>query len=185
MKYAIIQNGLVSNIIMWDGASSIALPSGATTVQLADTQTVGVNWVYNGTTFSAPAPVAQTISLAQAQQNQIKNLSAACQAQIYAGFTSSALGAAHMYPAKDTDQQNLTASVLSSLMPAIVANWTTPFWCEDNNGNWAYVNHTAAQIQQVGQDGKGAILAALVKNQTLSAQVNAATTVAAVQAITW
>jgi hypothetical protein len=70
-------------------------------------------------------------------------------------------------------------------MPGLASTWTTPFWCEDSNGNWAYVVHTAAQIQQVGQDGKNAILTAMQQLQTLNAQVSAATTVAAVQAITW
>lgn len=125
------------------------------------------------------------IPLADAQQQQIVMIATACQAAIYAGFSSSALGATHMYPAKDLDQQNLTASVLASLMPALASNWTTPFWCEDSNSNWAYVEHTATQIQQVGQDGKTAILAALSKNQFLVAQVMAATTVAQVQAIVW
>ena len=63
--------------------------------------------------------------------------------------------------------------------------WTTPFWCEDAAGNWAWVNHTSAQIQKVGVDGKQAILACMAKNAGLAAQVAAATTVAAVQAITW
>ncbi|MEZ0602968.1 hypothetical protein ACAX43_12555 [Paraburkholderia sp. IW21] len=185
MRFAVIQNGLVSNIIMWDGASTLALPNGATTVQLADTQNVGVNWAYDGAAFSAPPQPTLTVTLDQAKKSQLKALSNACQAQVYAGFTSTALGAAHTYPAKDTDQQNLTASVLSSLMPNLPADWTTPFWCEDVNGAWAYVAHTAAQIQQVGQDGKNAVLLALQKLQTLQAQVAAAATVAAVQAVTW
>lgn len=63
--------------------------------------------------------------------------------------------------------------------------WTTPFWCEDAGGNWAWVDHTSAQIQKVGVDGKQAILACMAKNAALAAQVAAATTVAAVQAITW
>jgi hypothetical protein len=96
-----------------------------------------------------------------------------------------ALGAAYTYPAKDTDQQNLASSVLASLMPANATGWTTPFWCADANGNWAFVNHTVAQIQQVGIDGKTAILSAMGKNATLAAQVMAATTLEAVQAITW
>lgn len=136
-------------------------------------------WVAAGNTAD-PA-----LTLAQAQAQQTSALSSACQSAIYAGFSSSALGASHTYPAKDTDQQNLTASVLASLLPALPSNWTTPFWCEDANGSWAYVNHTASQIQQVGQDGKTAILAALSKNQTLAGQVMAATTIAQVQAITW
>lgn len=125
------------------------------------------------------------LTLAQAQAAKVAELSAACQAQIYAGFQSSALGAAHTYPAKDKDQANLSGSVVASLLPGLPANWTTPFWCEDSTGAWAFVQHTAAEIQQVGTDGKAAIVTALEKNATLAAQVMAAATVADVQAIVW
>lgn len=125
------------------------------------------------------------LTLAQAQAAKVAELSAACQAQIYAGFQSSALGAAHTYPAKDKDQTNLAGSVVASLLPSLPANWTTPFWCADANGTWAFVAHTAAQIQQVGADGKAAIITALEKNAGLAAQVMAATSIAAVQAIVW
>jgi hypothetical protein len=133
-----------------------------------------------GCAFTPPPP-----TLLQAQSEQIAKLSAACQAQIYAGFQSSALGAAHTYPAKDKDQANLSGSVVASLLPNLPANWTTPFWCEDGNGAWAFVPHTAAQIQQVGSDGKDAIVAALGKNANLAAQVMAASDVEAVLAIVW
>ena len=117
---------------------------------------VYLDWVAVGNTADP-----FTVPLADAQAAQVGVLTAACQSAIYAGFTSSALGAAYTYPAKDTDQQNLASSVLASLMPANATGWTTPFWCADANGNWAFVNHTVAQIQQVGIDGKTAILAAM------------------------
>ena len=63
--------------------------------------------------------------------------------------------------------------------------WTTPFWCEDAVGNWAFVNHTSPQIQKVGVDAKQAILANMAANVLLSTQVAEAETVAAVQAIVW
>jgi hypothetical protein len=138
-------------------------------------------WV-NGSVTRAPDNAAD-VSTAKASQTAI--VSAACQDAIVAGFTSSALGAAHTYPAKPTDQQNLNASVVASILPGVAADWTTPFWCADSAGAWAYVMHTAAQIQQVGTDGKAAILACLTKNQQLAAQIDAATTVEAVQAIVW
>lgn len=134
-------------------------------------------WCWDGTQWLKHLPYFQAAQMASIQ--------AACQAAILGGFSSSALGTPHTYPAKSTDQQNLSASVLASLMPGIPANWTTPFWCEDSSGLWSMVPHTAAQIQQVGQDGKAAILAAIIKNQTLSGQIMAATTIAGVQAIVW
>lgn len=112
-------------------------------------------------------------------------LDLACREQILAGYESSALGSPHHYPAKDRDQSNMVASVTSSMYPNLPADWMTPFWCSDSGGTWAYLPHTAAQIQQAGADGKAAILAALSKNAVLQAQLAAATTVEEVEAVRW
>lgn len=124
-------------------------------------------------------------TLTEAQAAQVAQIQQSCRNAIFAGFTSSALGSAHTYPAKETDQLNLNGSVTASLLPIVASGWTTPFWCEDSAGNWAYVSHTAAQIQQVGADGKAAILANLSKCQNYIQQIMAATTVADVQAVVW
>jgi len=124
-------------------------------------------------------------TLAEAQAMQTKKISDACSAYIYAGFSSSALGSSYHYPAQDKDQQNLTASVLDSTLPDLPAGWVTPFWCQDAAGEWAFRSHTAAQIQQVGRDGKTRILAAMAQNVSLTAQVAAAATVEAVAAVVW
>jgi hypothetical protein len=114
-------------------------------------------------------------------------IDAACAAAIVSGFTSSALGSAYTYPSKVTDQQNLAASVLASILPGVTTGWTTPFWCADSTGMWSWVNHTAAQIQQVGADSKTAILGYQSQNAQLQAQLVAAniTTVDQVAAIVW
>jgi hypothetical protein len=130
-----------------------------------------------------PPPIAELLH--DAKIDKLQQLSAACQAQIYSGFTSSALGAVHTYPARYKDQMNLSASVISSLLPGLPENWTTPFWCMDSDGVWAFVPHTAAQIQQVGLDGKAAIVDALSKNEALSGQVMKATTIESVNLIVW
>lgn len=131
--------------------------------------------------YAPPAP-----TLAELKSIKITQLSADAQAAIYAGFESSALGSAHTYPAQNLDQQNLSASVLASLMPGLPAEWVTPFWCQDiATGVWDFRLHTAPQIQQAGQDGKSAILAALVKNKTLADQVVAAATAEQVEAVAW
>lgn len=124
-------------------------------------------------------------ALGAAQAQRAKEMSAACKQAIYAGFESSALGAPHTYPAKDLDQSNLIASITDSLLHADEAGWVTPFWCCDAAGVWTYTPHTAAQIQQVGIDGKAAIVACLLQNATRAAQINAAATIEAVEAITW
>lgn len=130
--------------------------------------------------YVPPAP-----TLADLKTAKNAEINAACQSAIYAGFESSALGSVHTYPAKNLDQQNLSASVLASLMPGLSTTWTTPFWCADAAGGWDFRAHTAAQIQWVGQDGKAAILAALAKNKTLVDLVAASTTAEQVAAIVW
>lgn len=140
-------------------------------------------WVAAGnvaTPYALPS-----VTLADAQAAQIEANSAACGAEITGGFTSSAMGTQYTYPSKMTDQQNLNASVVASLLPGLIATWVTPFWCQDSSGKWAYVYHNAAQIQQVGKDAKAAILACLAKNAQLQAQVMACTKVEDVQKITW
>lgn len=124
--------------------------------------------------------------LLNSKNGKIESLKQACVDQIYAGFDSSALGTLHHYPALDKDQSNLQESVLASTLPGVPAGWTTPFWCQDKaSGAWAFTNHTAAQIQQVGLDAKTSISNALIKNATLAAQVNNCTTIAQVSAIVW
>lgn len=131
-----------------------------------------------------PVPVLTAAqALVKAQQTQLSAIGSACAAAITGGFQSSALGKAYTYPSTQTDQSNLNANVVSSLLPNLPSNWTTLQLCMDSKGNWAYLPHTATQIQQVGSDGKAAILACLTRNATLQAQVAAATSVAAVQAI--
>jgi hypothetical protein len=63
--------------------------------------------------------------------------------------------------------------------------WSTPFWCADSNGNWAWMLHTAQQIVQVGEDGTSFVLAQQSQNASLQAQILQALTPAAVQAIVW
>lgn len=123
--------------------------------------------------------------LNSAQQAQVAVISSACVTAITGGFQSSALGKAYTYPSQQTDQSNLAANVLSSMYPGLPANWTTLQLCADSNGAWDYRPHTAAQIQQVGSDGKAAIMACLTKNATLQAQIKAAPDVATVQQVVW
>lgn len=119
------------------------------------------------------------------KRNQIFNVSKACEQAITQGFKSSAIGDALHYPAKLTDQTNLMASVVDSMRPGLPEDWATPFWCCDGAGVWTYRMHTAAQIQQVGADGKADILVKLQRKGELEAQINACSTVDQVAAITW
>lgn len=185
-KYAIIETDVVVNVVLWDGDVETWAPAeGQTGVLLVD-ESVGIGHSYAGGAFTAPPPPpAPVVPLVELQAMKIAEINAACQSSIYAGFTSTALGALYTYPAKSLDQQNLSASVLASLMPGNPLDWTTPFWCADAGGVWDFRAHTAAQIQRCGQDGKAAILVALGKNKMLADQVAASTTADQLAAIVW
>ena len=173
----------------YDSADSPVPPEVSDVIQLTQAQwqaaisTAGCTVADGALVLPAPPTAAQ--QLAAAKVAQLDEITSACQRTIVGGFMSSALGAQHAYPAQTIDQQNLSASVLASLMPNLPSDWTTPFWCADASGNWTYAAHTAAQIQQVGQEGKAAIIAAIQKKADLAAKIGAATTIPAVQAINW
>lgn len=187
MYYAGFDSG--GNAVMWfdtsNGVPTVPVESLVEVSQDQYAARFSGKWqLVNGAVAQAPAPTAAE-QLSAAQATQVALVDAACQSTIYAGFTSSALGMPYTYPAKATDQQNLSASVLASLLPGASSGWTTDFWCADAAGNWALRAHTAAQIQQVGVDGKAAISTAIAKKVQLESQIAAATTIAAVQAIVW
>ena len=131
--------------------------------------------------FLTPAPL--TLQRAQTIQKALVN--ASCVSAMTGGFTSSALGSAYTYPFTLTDQHNLSGSVVASLLPNLPSGWTTSFWCMDSAGAWSFAPHTAAQIQQVGMDGKAWIAAQQEKLASLNAQIEVATTVSAVQSVLW
>lgn len=176
-------------IAFYDTCDSPA-PQGAAVIDITNEEwqfcleNEGARCVKDGALADTPKPSDAEL-LAHAQVDKVAELASACKAAIYAGFSSSALGATFSYPAKDTDQQNLASSVLASLMPGIESDWSTPFWCANASGEWAFRAHTVAQIQKVGQDGKAAILTAMARNAALAAQVQAAESVDAVNAIAW
>ena len=172
----------------YDAAINTVIPASAVSLDDATflrtiNESDGVWTLIGGTVTKVMPTSAQLLAAAQATASGAMN--AATQAAIYAGFQSSALGKVYTYPAKDTDQQNLAASVLDAVINASTTGYTTPFWCEDSTGKWAYVPHTSAQMIQVGKDGKTAILAALSRNAVAQAAIAAATTVAGVQAVTF
>lgn len=51
MKYAIIKDGTVINVILWDGQTDVGITDQL--VELGDNR-AGVGWTYDGTTFTAP-----------------------------------------------------------------------------------------------------------------------------------
>jgi hypothetical protein len=54
MIYAIVQNGIVTNTVEWDGVTPWVAPNGSTVAQVPDGAYVGIGSTYDGSTFSAP-----------------------------------------------------------------------------------------------------------------------------------
>ena len=58
MRYALIDaDGLVVNVIVWDGNAEYTAPDGLTLVQIPDDQPCGTGWTYDVTNWIAPPPV--------------------------------------------------------------------------------------------------------------------------------
>jgi hypothetical protein len=134
--------------------------------------------------YTPPEPTRDEL-LANARQLKISALMRDCSKAIVAGFESSALGSEHDYPYMPTDQNNLAAAATASLSPGLPADWTVQFWCADGAGVWSHATHTAAQIQQVMADGVAHRTACSAKYDGLVQQVNAAQSVADIEAIAW
>ena len=118
--------------------------------------------------------VAYTMPLAEAQAVQSAVIKTACRNAILGGFSSSALGADYAYPSDDVAQRNIGMCAVGGGL----------LWCE-TGATWAMVVHTTAQAQQVQKDLFAMIQTNQAKYETLMGEIAAATSVAAVQAITW
>lgn len=99
-----------------------------------------------------------------------------------AGFESSALGQVHTYGSSDSDQRNVLSAALASQEQA--GSWTALLWCA-SNGAWTFAAHTASQVMQVNDDWLAFRQALQKKCADLIAQIKAAKTVGAVQALNW
>jgi len=55
MRYAIIKDGVVVNVILWDGQAEWQPPEGATLVNVDDI-IFGPGYLYDGETFTDPSP---------------------------------------------------------------------------------------------------------------------------------
>lgn len=131
----------------------------------------------------AQAYLASFDPLVEVKKAKIEELKAACRNTIVAGFKSAALGSDHWYDGNIEDQINI--------MGAAAAGMDLPFRCTplDASGNPTgpkqFFTHTAAQLQQVYQDGVNFKLAQLQKLDGLKTQVEQAATEAEVNAVSW
>jgi len=171
--YALVQNGVVSNVVMWDGDADWTPDAGATPVLVtAATGTPGIGYTYANGVFTAPAAPAVVLTLAEAQAAQIATLTAAYNAAIqlpisYMGTT---------FQADSGSQDKLTKSLVAGTVPAGF------YWLDANN---VEVAMTFVQLQGLASVMLAQGQVAFTKLQGYKTEVRAATSVAAVQAITW
>jgi hypothetical protein len=134
-------------------------------------------WVVAGElTSTNPDPQAGARQLAAAQDAQIATLKAACASAIMSGFSSNALGASYDYPSTLTDQVNQNTIAQCGAGGLL--------WCA-TGGAWALERHTPAQAQAVVASFAVWLNKCQQQLATLSDQINAASSVDAVAAITW
>lgn len=67
-RYAIVANGVVTNVVLWDGSPHWAPPNGSSANLLPDDSIVGSGYTFDGTNYVEPVPVAPVLSPAQKVQ---------------------------------------------------------------------------------------------------------------------
>src|SRR5271163_2202594 len=124
--------------------------------------------------FTIPTPTpAQLLAAEQVSQSSIVKTS--CANAITTTFTSSALGSGFNYDCAPLDQVNIS----------YVSVHGGSLWCQVGANPWTFTTHTTIQGLQVQSDMTAHIQAQQAIYAGLLTQINAATTVAAVQAIVW
>lgn len=121
----------------------------------------------------------QAKSIEQHRADKKRALADACKAAINAGVTVGD----YRYPTTPQDQANLHALVTKAERGGALQEFK--FWCADANNVWARRSHTPVQILAIGD----AVMLHVQEAQSIYEQrlqaVDAAQTVAAVEAVSW
>jgi len=173
-KYGIFDENGVATSFYSDDINTI--PTGVIALTDAQYQDLTSNQgarIWNSATSSV---VDAVIPILVVQDRQVAILTAACANTIIGGYSSSALGSAYTYASQSTDQANLVQTAASA---------GGNLWCKNSAGIWSFMAHTQVQAQAALAD----FVTFRNKQQqqlvTLTAQVNAATTVVVIDAINW
>ncbi|MEM5400866.1 hypothetical protein [Paraburkholderia unamae] len=126
--------------------------------------------------YLASGEVATAVPVSYYQTQQAAQLTQECNAAITGGFTSTALGPSYSYPSDPNSQGNQGCAAASPNGGML--------WCA-LGGNWALVQHTQAQAQQVCSSFMTYLNNCQAKLVALKAQVAAATTQVDVQSVSW
>ncbi len=151
------------------------LPAGAVECTQAEAQNPGAY------TITAGAIAPWLPSLAQAQATQIATLSASYAAAVAQPVAYTSKGGV----SKDFDADPASVTTLQSALAGYTPAGAVPagfYWVASDNTQVAF---TLADLQGLAQALLAQGWAAFQKLQTLKAQVAAATTVAAVEAVVW
>ena len=169
------QSGQIIGVCVWPETAAPSCWEALTEAQAQSLPEEFVGWsLVNGVLVAPASPTASQL-LASAQTAQSALLAGGCATSIVSGFTSSALGSANTYPSDPTTQGNIDRAAVHG----------GAIWCESSAGAWSLAQHTAAQALQVQADLWTHIQNCQSKLATLKAQVAAATTVSAVEAVVW
>jgi hypothetical protein len=144
MRHAVVRDGVVENVVEWNGDSEWTPPEGATVV--AATDSVGVGWSYDGETFSAPV-----VQLTLDERRAVKVSAATLEfgARIAAGV---AYGG-KVLQIGDEDRANITGQssrAIASLLTGSGVTWPSDFYWRMAD-NSALELPTAADMLALGQ----------------------------------
>lgn len=180
-KYALLQNETVVELVTSEVPIETMYHPSVAAFFVEVGGEVDIGWTYDNGEFCAP----ESLSIDMLKQTKIEELTARCSQIIVDGYSSDALGKVHTYPSKLTDQINMMGSVTDSLLPTSGSGWSTPFWCMDENHLWSFRDHSAAQIQKAGTDGKAHVIQCQTTLDRLVELVNNATTEEGIVACEW
>ena len=179
--YAIIENNAVTNVIAWDGVTEMDFGEGTSAVLVPDGVPAAIGWTYASGAFNAPPAPAVALTLAQAQAAQNAALYASYLAAISqpVNFTT----AAGVSKSFDADAASIASA--QQMLAAFSGAGAVPagfYWVAADNTQVAFTFKDLQGLAQVlGNQGWTQFQAL----QSLKAQVNAAATVAAAQAVVW
>jgi hypothetical protein len=122
----------------------------------------------------------QATAMANLFASRMAAVNSACQLTIIGGIWSSALGTPHQYATQLEDQLNLTGLILRGIGGG--------YPCTDETGVRDYLDHSAAQLSQIGDEFTTFKMAALTKANDLKAKLAealAAHDLVGLTALTW
>jgi hypothetical protein len=173
--YAIVRNGVVENVIEWDESSDWTAPDGAESVRILSGQ---IPMIGGGVDVTTPSEAELLASAQESQKAAVDGAYALCVSADIEFKTAS--GVAKTFQADAGSQMVLMQATQGyRIAGAVPPNF---FWKAADN---TLVAFALADLEGLYVTVLGRGWAAFQKRATLKAEIDAATTVEAVQAIEW